>query len=264
MTELEAYYNKFNEEKRLNSRHGQVEYRTSMKYIEEAIEEAAAEEPVKIIDIGAGTGRYSVPLAAAGHDVTAVELVKHNLGRLKAKKSRVHAVWGNALNLGKFESETFDIALLFGPMYHLFGFEQKLKALKEAKRVTKPGGTILVAYCMNEYAVLTYAFKENNMEECLRENRLTEDFHCQGEEKNLYDYVRIEDINRLAEAAGLKRKKIISPDGPANYMRQTLKAMDEETFEQFMKYHLATCERPDLIGAGAHTVDILQKQGEEG
>lgn len=41
MTELEAYYNKFNEEKRLNSRHGQVEYRISMKYIHIYLDEAA-------------------------------------------------------------------------------------------------------------------------------------------------------------------------------------------------------------------------------
>lgn len=258
MTELEQYYNKFNEEKRLNSRHGQVEYRTSMKYIHETIKELKSQEQIKIIDIGAGTGRYSVPLAGEGYDVTAVELVKHNLGRLKAKGSSVHAKWGNALNLSKFSAETYDIALLFGPMYHLFGFEQKLKALEEAKRVTKNGGYILVAYCMNEYAVLTYAFKEKNIEECLRDNRLTADFHCQGEEKDLYDYVRLEDINRLAEAAGLQRRKLISSDGAANYMRQTLKEMDEETFERFMEYHLATCERQDLIGAGAHTVDILQ------
>lgn len=42
MTELEEYYNKFNEEKRLNSRHGQVEYRVSMKYIHAYLDEAAA------------------------------------------------------------------------------------------------------------------------------------------------------------------------------------------------------------------------------
>ena len=32
-TELEKYYNKFCEEKRLTRRHGKVEYITSMKYI---------------------------------------------------------------------------------------------------------------------------------------------------------------------------------------------------------------------------------------
>ena len=107
--------------------------------------------------------------------------------------------------------------------------------------------------------MLTYAFKEKHLQECIEQNRLTDDFHSVSEVKDLYDYVRIEDIDRLNEAAGLERLQIISPDGPANYIRPTLNEMDDETFEWFMKYHLATCERQDLIGAGAHTVDILRK-----
>ena len=42
-------------------------------------------------------------------------------------------------------------------------------------------------------------------------------------------------------------------------MRPILNAMTPETFETFMKYHLSTCERPELLGAGAHTLDILKK-----
>ena len=160
MNDLVQYYNKFNEEKRLDSRHGQVEYRVSMKYIHEYIPRDMAKEDVKILDIGAGTGKYSVALAKEGYDVTAVELVKYNLGILKSKGSSVKAMQGNALNLKKLADNTFDVTLLFGPMYRLFGQEDKKKALSEARRVTKPGGVILVAYCMNEYGVLTYAFKE--------------------------------------------------------------------------------------------------------
>lgn len=260
MTELESYYNKFNEEKRLNSRHGQVEYLTSMHYIHSYINSAIPKREIKIIDIGAGTGRYAVPLSEEGYDVTAVELVRHNLGRLKAKKSSVCARWGNALNLSKFTEEQFDITLLFGPLYHLFTFEEKKKALAEAKRVTKTGGVIFAAYCMNEYAVLTYAFREKNLKQCRREERLTGDFHIVSEPKDLYDYVRIEDISRLNRAVGLKREKLISADGPANYMRRTLREMDDETFLAFLEYHLATCERGELVGAGAHTVDILRKE----
>ncbi len=79
----------------------------------------------------------------------------------------------------------------------------------------------------------------------------------------MYDYVRIEDIDKIDQASGLKRIKIISADGPADYMRQVLNGMDEETFKIFMDYHIATCERPELLGASAHTVDILQKAAEE-
>lgn len=263
MTELEEYYNKFNEEKRLNSRHGQVEFLVSMKYIQEYLNEFVKEgrqkSEIKLLDIGAGTGRYSVPLSEEGYDVTAVELVKHNLGILKSKGSNVKAYQGNALKLARFEDESFDVTLLFGPMYHLFTFEDKKKALNEAKRVTKPGGVILVAYCMNEYGVLTYAFKERHILECVEEKRLTEDFHTISETKNLYDYMRIEDIDALVEACELTRIKILSPDGPANYMRPFLNQLTEEEFSHFVEYQMATCERMDLIGAGAHTLDILRK-----
>lgn len=257
MTDLEKYYNKFNEDKRLTRRHGQVEFITSMKYIHECIDDRKC---VKILDIGAGTGRYSVALANEGHDVTAVELVKYNLGILKSKKSAVKAMQGNALKLSKLADNTFDITLLFGPMYHLFGFDDKIKALNEAKRVTKPGGKILVAYCMNEYSILTYGFKQNHIKEVVEAGKVTKDFHCIPEPKDLYDYVRIEDIDKVRDAADLKRIKLISADGQADLMRSVLNAMDEETFKLFVEYHLATCERQELVGAGAHTVDILEKK----
>lgn len=257
MTDLEKYYNKFNEDKRLTRRHGQVEFITSMKYIHECIDDRKC---VKILDIGAGTGRYSVALANEGHDVTAVELVKYNLGILKSKKSAVKAMQGNALKLSKLADNTFDITLLFGPMYHLFGFDDKIKALNEAKRVTKPGGKILVAYCMNEYSILTYGFKQNHIKEVVEAGKVTKDFHCIPEPKDLYDYVRIEDIDKVRDAADLKRIKLISADGQADLMRPVLNAMDEETFKLFVEYHLATCERHELVGAGAHTVDILEKK----
>ena len=56
--ELEAYYNKFCEDKRLTRRHGNVEYITSMKYIHKYLENFS--KNAKILDIGAGTGRYSI------------------------------------------------------------------------------------------------------------------------------------------------------------------------------------------------------------
>ena len=110
MTELEEYYNKFNEEKRLNSRHGRVEFITSMKYIHDCLGNLMNEKQldlrsqIKILDVGAGTGRYSVPLAEEGYDVTALELVKHNLGRLKQKSDKVKAYQAMPQSLKSLET----------------------------------------------------------------------------------------------------------------------------------------------------------------
>ena len=264
MTELEQYYNKFNEDKRLTRRHGRVEYLVSMEYIHRYLDLLKQEKTlenldIKILDVGAGTGRYSISLSEEGYDVTAVELVRYNLGMLKKKNSQVKAFQGNALDLSRFEDESFDCTIVFGPMYHLYTIEDKVKALSEAKRVTKVGGYIFVAYCMNEYGVLLYGFRDGHVKECLEDGRLTEDFRCCSTKKDLYDYVRIEQIDEINQRVGLKRIQIIAPDGPANYMRRDLNAMDEETYGLFVKYQLSICERQDLIGASAHTVDILKK-----
>ena len=262
MTELELYYNKFNEEKRLNSRHGQVEFITTMKYLHKYLDKRKAEcnkATLSIVDIGAGTGRYSIPLVEEGYDVTAVEPVKHNLGRLKQKSDKVRAYQGNALKLSRFPNESFDVTLVFGPMYHLLEEEEQIRALQEAKRVTKQGGFILVAYILNEYSVITHAFKDRHIKESIQKGMLDETFHCTKLANPLYHMVRLEDVVRLNEAAKLKRVQIVAADGPANYMRPFLNALDDEEFQFFIEYHLATCERADLMGASAHVVDILQK-----
>ena len=261
MTPLEEYYNKFNEDKRLLSRHGQVEFFVSMHYIHQYLSKLSkAPSEISILDIGAGTGRYSVALAEEGYDVTAVELVKYNLGILKKKNSTVKAFQGNALNLKKWEKEQFDLVLLFGPMYHLISMEEKQKALSEAMRVTKPGGFVFVAYCMNDYSILTYGFKENHIKECLESGSILPNYRVSPTQSDLYDYMTLDEINSLNASLGFQRDFIFAPDGPSDYMRQTLNAMDEDTFQLFLDYQLKNSGRHDLLGASSHTVDILRKQ----
>ena len=254
MADLEKYYNKFHEEHRLTTRHGQVEFRTTMHYIEKYCSPG-----IKIADIGAGTGRYSIELCHHGYDVTAVELVKHNLEILRSKHENIKTWQGDARDLHFLEDETFDITLLFGPLYHLHGDSEKLKALSEARRITKKDGIIFVAYVMNEYSVISYCFKEHKWAEVTAKGGLDESFHTICSEEDLYDYVRIEDMDRLNKACGLERIKLISADGAADYMRRELNEMSEEEFEAFCNFQLANCERPELAGAGSHCVDILKK-----
>ena len=70
--------------------------------------------------------------------------------------------------------------------------------------------------------------------------------------------MRVDDIDRLNKIAGLERVKIFSPDGPSDYMRPVINKMSEESFEKFVDFQMKNAERPDLIGAGSHTVDIVR------
>ena len=262
MDYLNEYYSRYDEEGRLLSRHGQVEYRTTMKYIRESL--AGISDP-SILEIGAGTGRYSVTLAKQGYRVTAVELIEHNLEQLRAKldgSEPIVAMQGNALDLSVLPDESFDLTMQLGPMYHLYTREDKLRALSEAVRVTKSGGRILVAYCMNEPTVVQYVFGLNHLQEVMELSMLTEDWHCISEPKDLFEMVRPEDIADLDAELPVRRLRLVATDGATNYMRETIDAMDDETFERWMDYHFAVCERQDLIGASHHTLDILEKAGQ--
>lgn len=258
MTLLEQYYNKFHEENRLKTRHGTVEFLTTMHYIKECIAKLQKTPTVKIADIGAGTGRYSVELCHQGYDVTAVELVKHNLEILRSKHENIKTWQGDARNLSFLEDKTFDITLVFGPLYHLHNENEKLKVLSEAKRITKKDGFILTAYVMNEYSVISYCFKQHKWKEVQEKGGLSQDFHTICKEEDLYDYVRLEDINSINKKANLKREKIFSADGPSDYMRRELNEMSDKEFNAFLDFHLKICERPELLGASSHTVDILK------
>ena len=143
--DLINFYEGYNENGRLVSRHGMVEYLTTMKYIEKYLK-----PHMRVLEIGAATGRYSHALAQKGYRVDAVELIEHNIELFKQNTIEgelVTITQGNALDLSAFMSDTYDITLLLGPMYHLFTTEEQLQALSEAIRVTKKGG-IVFAWAM--------------------------------------------------------------------------------------------------------------------
>ena len=103
---LDNYYNNdCNEEERLLSRHGSVEFLTTINYIEKYLKEGDT-----ILEVGAGTGRYSLYFANKGYNVDALEYVKYNLDILKSKitdNMNINAELGDALDLSRYDDNTF-------------------------------------------------------------------------------------------------------------------------------------------------------------
>ena len=256
---LTSYYENYDEEGRLLSRHGSVEYVTTMKYIEKYLQPG-----MRIMEIGAATGRYSHALARKGYQVDAVELVEHNIEIFKQNTidgENITITQGNAVNLSAFENDTYDITLLLGPMYHLFTEEDKLKALSEAIRITKKDGIIFVAYCMGDASILSYGFRggqiHNLVEKCMLN---TETFDTFSKPWDLFELYRKEDIDALRNHFKVTQLHFVASDGYTNHIRETVNQMDDATYELFVKYHLATCERQDMIGYSHHTLDIFRKE----
>lgn len=258
MDALTQYYENYDENGRLETRHGRVEFLTTMRYIEKYLRPGA-----RILEIGAGTGRYSHTLARMGYPVDAVELVEHNIGIFRQNTrpgESVTVVQGSATDLSGFASGRYDITLLLGPMYHLYTQEDKLKALSEAVRVTKTGGVIFAAYCMGDASILQYGFGQDRIHEIIEKCMLDPvTFQTFSRPWDLFELYRKENIDALRSRFAVTQLHFVAADGYANHMRQKLAEMDDETYELFLRYHFATCERQDLVGYSNHTLDIFRK-----
>lgn len=256
---IERFYSNYDEDGRLRSKHGMVEFLTTMGYVEQYLRPG-----MKILEIGAGTGRYSHHLARMGYRVDAVELVEHNIRIFRENTvpgEDVTVVQGDARQLDDFEDDTYDITLLLGPMYHLFTEEDQKKALTEAVRVTKPGGVLFVAYCGNEASMVQFCFQRG----MLREERVRKlidpvTFKASSDPSELFQLYRREDIDLLMETLPVQRLHYVGTDLATNYMREAVDGMDDELYELYLRYHFSICERADLVGASHHILDISREE----
>ena len=258
MESLKMFYDNYDEDNRLRSRHGMVEFLTTLRYIEKYLRPG-----MKMVEIGAGTGRYSHYFAQKGYCVDSLELVESNIEVFKRNtlpNEPVTIRQGDARDLSVFSDESFDVTLLLGPMYHLFRSEDKMQALSEAVRVTKKGGIVYVAYCGNDSTILQFCFLRGMlMDERYRKLVDLQTFKAGSDPAELFELNRKEEIEALRSNLDVTPLHFVAADGYANYMRQSLSEMEEELYELYLRYHFATCERQDMVGYSNHFLDIFRK-----
>ena len=257
---LNDFYNHYDEDGRLAVKHGSVEFLTTMRYIDRYIRPGD-----RVLEIGAGTGRYSHALARQGYAVDAVELIEHNIDVFRNNTQpgeNVAITPGNALDLSSFADDTYDITLLLGPLYHLYTKDDKQQALREAIRVTRPGGIIFAAYVISDGCLLDEGFLRGNINvaEYVKTGLLDgETFAAKSEPKDLFELVRKEDVDELMRDFPTTRLHYVASDGCALLLRDAIDAMDDEAFALYLDYHFATCERADLLGVTSHALDVFRK-----
>ena len=257
---LNEFYSHYDEDGRLSKKHGSVEFLTTMRYIGKYIKPGD-----RVLEVGAGTGRYSHALARQGYTVDAVELIGHNIDVFQNNTQpgeNISITQGNALDLSAFSDNTYDITLLLGPLYHLYTKEDKRQALREAIRVTRPGGVIFAAYVISDGCLLDEGFLRGNINvaEYVKTGLLDgETFAAKSEPKDLFELVRKEDVDELMRDFPTTRLHYVASDGCALLLRDAIDAMDDDAFALYLNYHFATCERADLLGITSHALDVFRK-----
>lgn len=258
---LNQIYGDGREESRLvRSRHGQLEYLTTMACIDRH-----AIAPCRILELGAGTGRYTAALAEKGHQVTAVELLDKNFELLQANTAQypnVEAVQGDALDLGRWADASFDLTLSMGPLYHLYDRGDVDRAIDEAVRVTRPNGILMFAF-LSVHAILycnylqpePYTFRAGWAENFDR------DFRVRHFPEQVFTGYDIEEFEALFKDKPVSHIHTVATDGMLELAEGRADfAMTDEDFRLFSAFHLLHCEKRELLGASSHLLYVCRKR----
>ena len=247
-------YDIFNENSRLNhSKAARVEFLTTVRYIERYLKEGD-----RILDIGAGAGEYSFYFARKGYDVSALELADANIAAFRKKltpEDRIDLVQGNALDLSRYADKSFDIVLLFGPLYHLKQNSDKQRCIREAKLVCKDDGKIFFAFIANDLVFLTeleynahYFSNGDYDKETFKLNDFPFVFHT------------VEDARKLLADGGVTVLHEVASDGASELMAARINEMNDEDYAQYLRYHFYLCEKPELLGMTNHLLFVGEKK----
>ena len=255
---ISGFYGQYDEDGRITrSRHGQLEFCTTMSYIHRF---AAGQS--KILEVGAGTGSYSIALAREGVDVTAVELVESNLAVLRDKSKgmeNIRSFQGDATDLRRFPDNCFDITLSFGPMYHLYEPDEVNCAIDEAIRVTKPKGVIRFAF-LSVFAIMYANYFYGNWAEGQAEN-FTSDYRVRHFKEQLFTGYDVAEFEGLFFGKPVEWITTAGVDGLLEPVEKRPDfSMTDEEFKSFAEWYLAFSEKRELLGAANHLLYICRKQ----
>ena len=289
MTDFEKvknYYRHFDEKNRLrNDNSGKLEFLMTMRILEKNLPpvqgvenpegavvagaERAGGAEVSILDLGGGVGVYSFPLAKKGYKVTLADLSETLLAQAN-KQKKEEAVQNliscdqvNATDLSCYKDQSFDVVLLFGPLYHLTEKAEREKCISEVNRVLKKGGKVFASFIPHLSGSIALVQRFCWSPDQVDINILEECFES-GKFKNLSDkgfqegyYPASEEIENLFSANGFEKILLRSIRG-FGYEKEDVifKFKNKNVFSKILDLIDSTAEDKSIIEMCGHAMYV--------
>ena len=289
MTDFEKvknYYKQFDEKNRLkNDNSGKLEFLMTMRILEKnlplvqvsqgdgGIDGVESADGVSILDLGGGAGVYSFPLAKKGYKVWLADLSETLLAQANKQKKEdnvqnlISCDQVNATNLSCYKDQSFDIVLLFGPLYHLTEKAEREKCISEVGRVLKKGGKVFASFIPHLSGSIALVQRFCWSPEQVDINTLEECF-ASGKFKNLSDkgfqegyYPASDEIENLFSANGFKKELLRSIRG-FGYEKEDViyKFKTKNVFETLLDLIDSTAEEKSIIEMCGHAMYVGVKK----
>jgi len=264
---VKKYYNDISvhELNRLNNHYSIIEYKSTMYLIDKYMK-----KNTHIFDIGSGPGRYSVDLLKKQYKISlldisdkSIDLAKQIIEKENYKAENYYAM--SALELDKFEDDTFDNALILGPMYHLHSKLDRLEVLKNAKRIVKKDGIIIISY-INSYGIIRsslFEFPEAYTDDKSFNQSLKGDLQLSSEESFTEAYFTKPLLaGKEIEEAGLKILSYAGAESFLSGLHLELKRLydeeDQTIYNNYIRIASENCEMEHYKDTTEHTLFVCK------
>jgi len=224
----------------------------------------------KILDIGAGTGAYSIPLAERGYSVTVVDLSTALIDKCKERaketplQDKLAFFVADARDLSETKDKDYDAVLLMGPLYHLVLEEDRIKAIKEAFSKMKRDGIIFSAFISRfgiwgdvMVKIPHYIKYQSSVKSILEKGVDAEDFPTWESSFRAY-FATVSEIIPLHEKQGFKTLALAGVE-PAGFNTDRYKDLTDEQRKQWLDLIFSISTERTAIGASTHLLYVGEK-----
>lgn len=227
--------------------------------------------PAVVFDVGGAAGVYAFPLAKQGYQVHLIDPVDLHIEQARSY-SAASGITLASVSLGDarqldLPSETADVVLFLGPLYHLVESAERLQALREARRVLRAGG-VLFAAAVCRFASLIDGLSRGFFRDPDFRKIVAEDL-ASGQHRNATNdpayfttayFHRPEDLAAEVREAGFAEVQILAVEGPAWSAARFREAWDDPAQRQRLLEFLSLIERePSVQGASAHLIAVAHR-----